>query len=299
MIVSSQNAHNSNFTPKLGRFNSHFTTLTSRKNRFIFSTAPLNAIDNITINTNNFKYPDLNDAFNNLLSHRFQKADINDKEVIKGNIKINKELTLQIHEPSWIKAVRAAQIIVPHQLSQLLIFSEAKPPDSTILPNVTGNATFDIQEINNYKPAKELIEFIKQSIENLKNQISKINLPVLVKNISRNRIPLETIKNHILNVLNDYLNNIEKYHYWDQLSQRNYYFQIGRTRTKAIPVTTIITYLLFINNNTMPIVQSENTVRPIFLVDRLSRYYKIAITKSTMLGTSKILPTFTIMYPII
>jgi hypothetical protein len=103
------------------RFNRFFTSANNRRPTLLYF-PNVNFIDSITIDTEVSRWPELKEAFTKLLNQNFNKAEINEFDVIKGNMKYKFKLNeIKTHKKAEIYKSLILQALLPADLSYLAL----------------------------------------------------------------------------------------------------------------------------------------------------------------------------------
>jgi hypothetical protein len=237
------------------RFNRFFTTNSNRRPSLLYF-PNVKFIDTITIDTETSRWPNLKEAYTKLLNQDFKKAEVNEYDVVKGNLRYKFKLNeIRTHKKAEIYKSLILQALLPADLSYL-----ALAYDNLFLldDKKTSDYGFDkLTEITDSLERKKLLASITQEVK--RDQILMNKYKLWCKNVAKELRALNYSKyirsgykrynlKAMASSLADVIDNIdENVNYDKKLSKTK--VRIGTGRGIWMDYYTIPCYLACINKS--------------------------------------------------
>jgi hypothetical protein len=233
---------------------------------FIFICQNTKPVDSVTVDTTKTTFPNLN--FSPLLTQDYNRAEINDSDVIKGNLRLF-PMEPVTHVSSIKDVLDVIQFLVPSDLYYYLYSIDLEEI------NVANEL---VQKVNEIKESKydilktlhstdltlqlqsnqTLVQYIISTFNRIKEEINKLNFNVHLRNKSFN-----VIKKEVTDQIDLYIQNVTHKNFMDVMDSKRYQYKVGSYRLFIQP-HLLMSFLLAIDKGILFLHHRDSVTKPVF-----------------------------------
>lgn len=216
-----------------------------RPNNCILKFEKVIYLEKITINTDVYENETLEKGIVKLLKHDFNKAEILDVDVYKGEVKFNKDEDLKILKTEDLNFDMLIQIMIPSDLYYLYLALGTLGVKTPVVDQEYKNAItklFTDQGIEKIETITSLVKRLvkdERYVEFVKTWVGKArtekNLAVLTSlnfYVGRRKKNLNEVVSKVDEAMSNYSENIENYSIFSRLLPQNFSTRLGRMTLK-------------------------------------------------------------------
>lgn len=267
-------------------------------------------IDEVTVNTTTYKAQEAKAAFVKLLKHEFEKAEIENLDVYKGEVKFKMEDELSVRSTPDPNFDMVMQIILPSDLYYLYLalgtlgveaFQLTTQIKDKLNNLYTANTLDRINTITNLAKdllaKEEVLNFIKLWMARVIEEKQTALLNSINFYLGRRKKQVSQVSKEIDDVLNKYKENPQDYSIFRFLMNNRYTPRLGNFGLKVRNPLYVLALLIMCSKQQMILYHDNAQLIPDIDTVKVSRFIDVPAKTIIVLGVMNLNPSITLLYP--
>lgn len=271
---------------------------------------PVPFIDKVVVNSTDFNGNEAKNGFIKLLKHDFNKAEVEEFDVYKGEYKFKEQDNISIKASENSDFDMVMQIILPSDLYYLYLalgtlgvnlFNLNEEIKNKIKSLFTANVLDRIAIVTEI--AKKLLDD-QNTINFLNTWITKVIeekqlalLNTINFYLGRRKKNINTISKEIEDALIKYKENPQDYNIFKFLMNSRYTPRLGNISLKVRNPLYVLALLIMCSKQQLILYHDETQILPDVDTIKVSRFIKVPAKNIILLGVMNLNPSITLYYP--